>query len=799
MPNNPFSNHFSNHFSNPFSIIKQVLIDNSLLKDLYVTNYKKERITLDSPLNDIQLHLNLHTIFTPQFLSNNDHVLIKLQLWLEEANSHYEYLYQYDDKDLIDLENLPLYDFLPPNRYFNDFLKKHFHKNFDKKLLINEVIMSVKRMDTKDIALAYKLDFVRSYVYKYIYWPWLLTNDTKVNFKEFLDIYKIDDPLLYKVAMVQLSAFFKLKLIEDRQVQGKGNFIKVKPSFLKTINHILIANTKDFPMISKPLNWVPFYGNKDSLCHYMGGYYRKDLMEFNLIRPNLHKLELKDSFLDTMNNLQSMPLSVNQQFLNNIPYTLIKRNVHNNTILRDAKLFDGITFYLPYFLDWRGRMYSKASLSQFGGELARNQISFNQNIKLNNSGLEAIKVYAGTQQKLDLSDVAKVSWFDNNIPKILKLSITLCKAAKDPLTFYNLCLHFKQYEEIKGDPLSAFNFNLHLDVNSSTILHIGCLLRNNILNLVNLNPERGNSSIPINVYKLIINKFILSTECAYGPLSNITYNTYKTLILMIIGNLDNKSLMYNMVENNFMWNLKEGTFFYKDEYKRVHNLQPYKIKQLTHKLIDATFTILHHLNFFHITLNKMVLIASIHNSCINWATPLLKVSQYYPIMISKSTPLSIYNRKYSATIKLQEDPLKFDKDKSYISLIANLTQSQDATHTNLVLGGSQKQNILLLPVHDSFIFHPNFKDETINHAAHSLVQIYKDTTLITIMESFIKGLESGIFNNRVYSEDKVTYYFKANDLDQGDNIGISISTFYKSKESLYNQAYKLENSKAFIR
>ena len=50
---NPFSNHFSNHFSNPFSIIKQVLIDNSLLKDLYVTNYKKERITLDRPLNDI--------------------------------------------------------------------------------------------------------------------------------------------------------------------------------------------------------------------------------------------------------------------------------------------------------------------------------------------------------------------------------------------------------------------------------------------------------------------------------------------------------------------------------------------------------------------------------------------------------------------------------------------------------------------------------------------------------------------------------------------------------------------------
>jgi hypothetical protein len=183
-----------------------------------------------------------------------------------------------------------------------------------------------------------------------------------------------------------------------------------------------------------------------------------------------------------------------------------------------------LNFYLPYFLDWRGRCYSPSVLSHFNGELARNLINLNNNLPLSNEGLKAIKIYAANLQGLKIAENDKLIWFDTNFDKMINLSTTLCKKAKKPITFYNLCLHLKKSYE---NPETSFNFNLQLDVNASNILHIGCLLKSDFTDLVNLGPFSGETSPNFNIYDIIRKDFLFNTAYEYGILDNIKETHFK--------------------------------------------------------------------------------------------------------------------------------------------------------------------------------------------------------------------------------------------------------------------------------
>jgi hypothetical protein len=55
-----------------FETIKMALNDHTLMKDLFLFNYKREKISLDRPLIEILEHLKLTSFFSLEFLKNND-------------------------------------------------------------------------------------------------------------------------------------------------------------------------------------------------------------------------------------------------------------------------------------------------------------------------------------------------------------------------------------------------------------------------------------------------------------------------------------------------------------------------------------------------------------------------------------------------------------------------------------------------------------------------------------------------------------------------------------------------------
>ena len=152
---------------------------------------------------------------------------------------------------------------------------------------------------------------------------------------------------------------------------------------------------------------------------------------------------------------------------------------------------------------------------------------------------------------------------------------------------------------------------------------------------------------------------------------------------MIVGNLHLTTSADSLFKTHFKWNKQLNRFYYKDKLGNKFGLDHSDFKLLANCLIKAVYSNLPTLSFFHKTTKQIAHIAHVMNHPISWNTSHLNISQYYPQYSSKPTSISLDNVKSYANIYIIENPRILDLKKTNESLIPNILQSLDATHTNL--------------------------------------------------------------------------------------------------------------------
>lgn len=202
-------------------------------------------------------------------------------------------------------------------------------------------------------------------------------------------------------------------------------------------------------------------------------------------------------------------------------YSETSRRIAAMKALDVAKQFKDLPVFFPYELDFRSRMYAKAShISPQGADLARALLRYEERLPLGADGLDRLKIYAATLAGFDkISYPARIKWFDDNWLKYIKTNIMF-----DPFTHkvwvnYDYPLQFIQVlweiqEAINSPDPTKYksSVNVSIDASNNGLQHLSALMRDEVggksVNLVDSElPEDMYLNVADKVLEIVINDY----------------------------------------------------------------------------------------------------------------------------------------------------------------------------------------------------------------------------------------------------------------------------------------------------
>ena len=387
--------------------------------------------------------------------------------------------------------------------------------------------------------------------------------------------------------------------------------------------------------------------------------------------------------------------------------------------------------FMPYQLDFRGRIYAVPHLNPQGSDYQKALLRFAQSKPLGSEGWKWLAIHGSNlagNDKVSLED--RVNWVLDNEEEIVRIATDpynergWCTSVggvdiDKPWQFLAFCFEWKGYTEY-GDSFVS-KLPVALDGSCSGIQHFSAMLRDQVGGAaVNLVPQ----NLPADVYQLVANKVI---EQAKNDLENGTEDELKHtdegvayvregtktlakqwLEFGITRKVTKRSVMtlaYGSKEYGFKEQLMEDIIRPAKASKKdfPFNNDGYTAAQYMAKAIwNAVNQVLVKAGEAMRWLQSAASIAASEGLPVRWSTPVnFPVMQAYPD-VSNHRVLTAINGKV-IYLTMYRDKDKLDKRRQSQGIAPNFVHSADAAHLMLTVVRAKQEGITNFGmIHDSF-------------------------------------------------------------------------------------------------
>ena len=379
-------------------------------------------------------------------------------------------------------------------------------------------------------------------------------------------------------------------------------------------------------------------------------------------------------------------------------------------IIEEARLLLDRSFFYPYQLDFRGRIYPKpAMLSPQGADYSRALIKFKygKQMKENISFDDFAIAGAGLYGQVDKEDIqTRKEWVRERLDTFIgyakePLTNTDWAKADKPFCFLAWCFELKDFAETDYDASFITTLPIQSDCSNSGLQHYSAMMRDEIGGkATNLIP----SNKPEDVYRIVAQKVIMKLRDKTDPMAKqwLDYGIDRKLCKKPVMCLPYSLTQYSCrqyiqdhVEKEWKEKNKPHNFG-RDLFKATNYLTPIVWESINDVIVGAKEI----MGF----LKKVSRLVASENLPVCWTTP-KPLNFPVQMMCYKKESKRVKTKMGDSIIKLsiQSDTDEIDKRKTAQSICPNLIHSLDASCLMLAVIKAKDKGVTNFSlIHDSF-------------------------------------------------------------------------------------------------
>jgi DNA-directed RNA polymerase len=379
-------------------------------------------------------------------------------------------------------------------------------------------------------------------------------------------------------------------------------------------------------------------------------------------------------------------------------------------IIEEARLLLDRSFFYPYQLDFRGRIYPKpAMLSPQGADYSRALIKFKfgKQMKENNSFDDFAIAGAGLYGEVDKEDIqTRLDWVKERLDTFIgyakePLTNTDWAKADKPFCFLAWCFELRDFAETDYDANFITTLPIQSDCSNSGLQHYSAMMRDPVGGkATNLIP----SNKPEDVYRIVAQKVIMKLRDKTEPMAKqwLDYGIDRKLCKKPVMCLPYSLTQYSCrqyIQDHVEKELKEKNKphnFGSDLFKATNYLTPIVWESINDVIVGAKEI----MGF----LKKVSRLVASENLPVTWTTP-KPLNFPVQMMCYKKESKRVKTKMGDSIIKLsiQSDTDEIDKRKTAQSICPNLIHSLDASCLMLAVIKAKDKGVANFSlIHDSF-------------------------------------------------------------------------------------------------